>query len=182
LVRKLLVVAIWGWAAAGLTAQEAPATTPREAWDQVQAQVAQDHAFTPEEVAALADLEEQLDGDGDLGAQVHLLRLALATRSTADQARADAQRRLADDAAAWQSRETLATNRGIWRLSRDVGLWGLGISTVSILGLTAALDRLDQSYGDSREDVKVALRWATWSALGTAFISLFPLTWGEVRQ
>lgn len=181
MVRKFFVAALLAGAVAGLQAQDAPAPTPREAWNHVQNLVAEDHGFTADEITALAVLEEQLAGDEDLASQVHLLRLALATRSAADQARAESAQRLADEAAAFESRETLVKNQGAWRLSRDLGLWGLGLSTVSILGLTAAIDRVDNAYGHDAENVQVMIRWALAGSLATAVLSLFPLAWGEVR-
>ncbi len=176
-----------------LAAQAAPPQgnlTPRQALQQAETLFSQGHVFTADELGALDALREQLAAsDPDQAAELDLLRSGISTVAGTKEWQQTAQKNWAADTQTWVDRETFTKNEGYWRGVRNAGLVCFTLSTVATLVLASIADRdsaLLQNgfYSDykSRDSFNNGVQIAMFSTAGVAFISLFPLLWGEARQ
>lgn len=184
----LALVLLIGGAAWTVSAED---LTPRQELDRAEKLFADGHRFTAEESVALNDLEQKLaaTGDGDLAADLRLLRQGAAAQAQAAEARDQAAANRDQEASDWRQRERLEQNRALWRTTRDWGLVSFTASTLTLVGLAAIVEiddnRLKNGYftdWSSRQDLLDKARWGVAWAAGASLLSLFPLLWGEARQ
>jgi len=191
------IVLLLTFAVCSLGAQEAeppaaaPAPTPRQTYQRVEALFAQGHLFTAEEETGLNDLRTSLvdSGDTDLADDLDLLRLGSHDAAAAAASRQQALAALGQDTEQWSDRERYLQNRVFWRGVRDGGLIAFTASTMATLLLAATSDRdqaaLQNNYYSNWSDRQAFADGMNWALLGSAttmFLSLFPLLWGEARQ
>lgn len=174
------------------TGQQAPSKdTPRQALQKAEVLFSQGHTFTADELQSMDSLHAALvdSGDSDLAAELNLLKLAADARAKTEAAKTQAKATLSADKAAWDQRERLVSNQGYWRTVRDVGLATFTISTAATLFLATVNDRNSAllrngfySDYDSKNTFNNGMNWAMVGTASAAFLSLFPLLWGEARQ
>jgi hypothetical protein len=179
--------------AAPLAAQTDPVAnnlTPRQALLQAETLFSQGHTFTADELQALDGLREQFTGDeADQAAELDLLKAGIAAAQGAHERQKKAEENWAADSQTWTDRETFTKNQVYWRGVRNTGLVLFTLATATSLVLATIADRnsaLLQNgfYSDykSRESFNNGVQVAMYSSAGIAFLSLFPLLWGEARQ
>lgn len=167
------------------------AETPRQAWDKAQTLFAQGHQFTAEEAADLEALEQRLvdTGDADLASDLRLLRRAATVQAQVAAAQVQAEVQKDEAQNQWEARARLAQTRDFWKATRDTGLAVFTVATVTSLLLARAIDNDDNllrngffsDYND-RKAVVEKMQWGLVASVSTAFLSLFPLLWGESHQ
>jgi hypothetical protein len=177
--------------AASASAWAEDAETPRQAWDRAQTLFAQGHSFTAEEAADLETLEQRLvdTGDADLASDLRLLRRAATVQAQAAAAQVQAEAQKDEAQTQWEARAQLAQTREFWKVTRDTGLAVFTVATVTSLLLARAIDNDDNLLKngyftdyDDRKAVVEKMKWGLAVSVSTAFLSLFPLLWGESRQ
>lgn len=172
----------------GATVPALGQATSREALAQAEALFAQGHLFTDEELHSLDDLEANLraEGETDLAADAALLR---AGASVWFQAREEDEGSLEDRSSDWELRDRRQRERDFWLGVRNFGLTTFVLSSTSTLVLAWTLDRNEALLNNgawvdyrNRDATMNRLGWAMGASAATAFLSLFPLLWGEARQ
>lgn len=160
----------------------------QESLTQAQGLFAQGHLFTEEELHSLDALEADLraGGEVDLAAEVALVRVGA---SFWIRAREEATDSLEVQSLDWELRDRRQRERNFWLGVRNLGLTTFVLSSTSTLVLAWTLDRNDALltnilWEDPRnhDGTMDRLGWALGASAATAFLSLFPLLWGEARQ
>jgi len=173
------------------SADVAKTVSPRQALQSAETLFSQGHRFTAEELESLKALHDDLvtSGDTDLAADLDLMKLGAIVQTTTNDDKAQAKVALGKDTLLWDQRQRQLREEGFWRTVRDVGLATFTISTVATLLLAtvndrnqALLQRGNFSDYDARNTFNNGMNWAMAGTASAAFISLFPLLWGEARQ
>lgn len=133
-------------------------------------------------VEQLTTARDQLlaSGDADQAAQASLLLLA------AQGPRADLE---PGAQATWDLQKSREQNAQAWTMTKAVSWSIFATSCLSTIVLATLIDTDEESLAsftdteyDSRKATVTKLTWALGFSAGTAFLSLFPLLWAEVRQ